>query len=342
MSVRAIVVIGASAGGVEALIQLARGLPADLPAAVFVVTHLSPTARSRLPEILSRAGPLPAHAARDGDPIEPGCIAVAPPDRHLLVRPGRIELTRGPRENHTRPAVDPLFRSAARSYGARVIGVVLSGALYDGTAGLLAVKAHGGTTIVQDPADATVDGMPRSALRLVRADDVLPAAAIGPALARMVHDLAGGGGTAMTDEEEELHGVIREDIEQLAEDHRPDELTIYTCPDCGGAMWQGEPGARMWFRCHVGHAYAPEVLLGQKSEELEAALWTCVRLLTEKATLTRQLATRNAGRGAREDRIAEQAALAERHAQVIRELLESMPNPADQVTVTTEIRGEPG
>ncbi len=207
MANRDIVVIGASAGGVESLRSLVRGLSPDLPAAVFVVMHVQPYAVSRLPEILARSCPLPVDHARDGDRIVPGRIYVAPPDRHLLLRPGRVELTRGPRENHTRPAVDPLFRSAARAYGRRVAGVVLSGALYDGAAGVLAVKTRGGAAVVQDPTEAAVDGMPRSALRLVEVDHVLPVAEIAPLLVRLAREsVAEEGAAAMADDEERLAG----------------------------------------------------------------------------------------------------------------------------------------
>src|SRR5262245_21247855 len=157
-------------------------LPRDFPGAIFVVVHTSPLGPSLLPQVLERAGRLPASHARHREAIVGGRIYVAPPDQHLLVRPGRVELSRGPRENHSRPAVDPLFRSAAGAYGPRVIGVVLSGALGDGTSGLLAVKARGGTAIVQHPDEAIVNGMPRSALRLVHVDRVLPAADIAPML----------------------------------------------------------------------------------------------------------------------------------------------------------------
>lgn len=337
MPQRDIVVIGASAGGVEALVNLVSGLPADFPAAVYVVLHIAPTATSRLPEILDRAGPLRAITATDGSPIEPGCIVVAPPDYHLVVRPERVELSRGPRENHTRPAIDPLFRSAARAYGNRVIGVVLSGALYDGTAGLLAIQSRGGTTVVQDPADAAVESMPSTALRLVDVDHVLPAADIGPVLARLVREPLpeAGRATAMTEADPQITSVIQDDIHELAANQRPHELTIYTCPDCGGSLWQGQTGDWTSFHCHVGHAFAPEVLLGSKSAELEAALWMCVRLLTEKATLTQQLAARTAARGDAENaaRIAEQAKLDEHYSQLVRELLEASPNPISQSEV---------
>jgi two-component system chemotaxis response regulator CheB len=322
-----VIVIGASAGGVEALTRLVSGLPADLDAAVFVVLHMPPFARSRLPEILERVGRLPAATAVDGQPIEPGRIYVAPPDRHLLVRRDHVTLSADPRENHSRPAIDPLFRSAARAFGPRVIAVVLSGTLYDGSAGLMAVKAHGGVAVVQDPADAVAESMPRSALRFVEADGVAPAAEIGPLLAKLVGEMPGEEGTRMDEAAEPIQEVIDDVIEEQGEDERPNDVTIYTCPECGGSLFQNGKGDGLMFRCHVGHVYAPEVLLGQKAEELEGALWACVRMLTEKATLTRQLAARTqADPRMMSSRVIEQAELAERQASVIRELLISMPS----------------
>jgi two-component system chemotaxis response regulator CheB len=334
-----IVVIGASAGGISALTALVQGLPESLPSALFVVVHVPPYADSRLPEILSRNGALPAVHATDGMPIRPGRIIIAPPDRHLLVRQGRVELSRGPRENHTRPAIDPLFRSAARVYGPRVVGVVLSGALYDGSQGLMAIKLRGGVAIVQDPREATIDSMPRTALKLVEADYVQSAAEI----ASVIIDLARTPveerrGEPVTETDEPLTVVIADDFAEQALDERGEETTVYTCPDCGGVLWQHGEAARLSFRCHVGHAYAPEILLSQKADEYEAALWTSLRLLREKATLTRQLATRTrasriGGNGKMAERIEEQAQLEEQHARSIQEMLEAMPNPADQVSL---------
>ncbi len=344
---RDIVVIGASAGGIPALTSLVRDLPPDFPAAIFVVVHIPPYAASRLPDILSRAGSLPATHAQQGDVIAPGRIIVAVPDRHLIVHQGWIELDRGPRENHSRPAIDPLFRSAARAYGPRVIGVVLSGALYDGSMGLLAVKTRGGTAIVQDPQDAAFESMPLSALRAVEADVVVPVADMARVLIDLVHDtVQDEGDLPMIDDEERIEAVVSADFAEQASDGRVDETTIYTCPDCGGVLWQDGAGSRLRFRCHVGHAYAPELLLSQKSEELEAALWSSLRLLKEKATLTRQLATRtraggNGGyRGQMTERIEEQAMRDERYAQAIHELLETMPSPLDQTAVVLKALDE--
>jgi len=347
MTQRDVIVIGASAGGIQALTTLVAGLPRDFPASLVVVVHIPPYAISRLPEILSRSGPLPAAHARHGEAIEPGRIYIAPPDRHLLVRAGWIELSRGPRENHCRPAIDPLFRTAARVYGARVIGIILSGALYDGSMGLLAIKTRGGMAIVQDPQEAIVDSMPRRAIERVEAEHVLPVAEMAAALTDLIRQpVIAQGGTSMEnaiDPEERLEAVIAEDFVEQASDGRIEETTIFTCPDCGGVLWQGAEGSEgsvLRFRCHVGHAFAPEVLLSQKSEELETALWSSLRLLKEKATLTLQLAnrTRTSGNGKATqaaERIAEQAELDERHARVIQELLEAMPSPMDQAMVVT-------
>jgi two-component system chemotaxis response regulator CheB len=242
-----------------------------------------------------------------------------------------MELSRGPRENHSRPAIDPLFRSAARAYGPRAIGVVLSGALYDGATGLLALKGRGGVAIVQDPDEAITASMPRRALGLVHADSVLPAAEIGPELARLVRQPVDENGVSTMDEEERISQAILQDFSEQIGNRRSGEPTVYTCPDCGGVLWQTETGNG--FRCHVGHAYGAEALLVQKSEELETALWASVRLLREKATLTRQTAARSlaVGRPEMAARVEEQAKLDERHANAIRELLESTPNPADQI-----------
>jgi two-component system chemotaxis response regulator CheB len=317
-----IVVVGASAGGVEALADLAASLPGDLPAAVFVVLHVPPTGTSALPDILSRQGPLPATHVKDGEPIEPGRIYVAPPDHHVLVRAGHVHLTRGPRENGHRPAVDPLFRSAARDYATRVVAVVLSGALDDGTAGLLAVKARGGLAVVQDPADALYPGMPTSALEHARVDHVQPAAAMGALLARLTTEPAGEAPTPATADmhvEVEVEGFSLDAIEG----EHPGKPSGFSCPDCNGVLWEIQDGGLQRFRCRVGHAWSPESLLIQQSEGLEAALWIALRSLEERAALALKLAepARRRGHSITASRFEEQAVEAQRAARLVRTFL---------------------
>jgi two-component system chemotaxis response regulator CheB len=289
----ALIVVGASAGGVEALIQLARGLPADLPAAVCVVLHIPPHAASALPHILTRAGPLPAQHPADGAPLEPGHIYVAPPDRHLLVTLGRLHIVHGPRENRNRPAVDPLFRSAARFYGPRVVGVVLTGALDDGTAGLLAIKRAGGIALVQDPDEALFPSMPSSARRYVPVDYCLPLADIAPTLARLAREpVDERGGTAVSqppDFDTAMEGL---DLAALEDDERPGDPSPFACPECGGVLWERSIGALARYRCRVGHAYSVETLLSAQSDAYETALWSALRALEEKAQLQRRLVQR--------------------------------------------------
>lgn len=340
MAHRDIVVIGASAGGIAALVAIASDLPQGFAAAIFVVVHIPSFGVSRLPEILSRVGPLPTVHAEHGMSFDPGRIYIAPPDRHLLVRQGWIELSHGPRENHSRPAIDPLFRSAARAFGSRVVGVVLSGALDDGSLGLMAVKARGGVAIVQDPAEAVVDSMPRNALQWVAADHVLPSTMMAPVLATLTGKRTpGAGGETAETEDQVLDAVIAEDFAEQAHNDRADETTVFTCPECGGVMWQEDTDQHLAFRCHVGHAYGPEIFWSSKSEEFEAALWKSLRLLKEKATLSRQMATRVRERGGDDDyarRIEEQADLDERYVLRIQEILASLQNPADLALLSSQ------
>ncbi len=297
MGTHDVIVIGASAGGVQVLSELVRGLPSGLPASLFVVSHFPAGGRSILPEILSRSGPLLAVHPQDGDPIYPGHIYVAPPDRHLVLHPGVIRLTHGPRESRHRPAIDPLFRSAARVYGRRVVGVLLSGALYDGVAGLLAVRAAGGVAVVQDPADAAVAALPQNATNIAGADHVVPAASLAPLLADLVRRPAPAEGEPpMSDPLEELERVQEQDAKAQERGQRRGALTVYTCPECGGSLWQVDEKELVQFRCHVGHVYHGEALLAEQAEILEAALWTAVRTFKDRAVLARQLAEQERGR----------------------------------------------
>ncbi len=292
-----IIVIGASAGGVEALAALAAGLPTDLSAAVFVVLHLPAYGVSVLPAILSRRGPLPARHPVDGEPIRPGHIYVAPPDHHLMLEDGHIRLSRGPSENGHRPAVDVLFRSAARAAGPRVIGVVLTGALDDGTAGLLAVKQRGGLTVVQDPDEALFPSMPRSAVDHVAVDHILTLPAIAPALATLTRaPVSERDMLIMPDEMQTEVRVAAMDPAAL-EAPRAGAPSGYTCPECHGALWEVEDGRMIRFRCRVGHAYSPDSLIAHQVRGLEDALWIALRALEESAALAERLTERARQRG---------------------------------------------
>ena len=317
-----IVVVGASAGGVEALVGLASALPADLPAAVFVVLHLPPTGTSALPDILSRHGPLPASHVKDGEPIENGRIFVAPPNHHLLLRTGHVHLTRGPRENGHRPAVDTLFRSAAREYATRVIGVILSGALDDGTAGLQAIKSRGGVAVVQEVKDALYPGMPGSALEHVQVDHVLAVASMGELLGRLTTEPVGerpGPVPIGMRVEVEMAGFS---LDAMEGDH-PGEPSGFSCPDCNGVLWEMQTEGLRRYRCRVGHAWSPESLLIEQSEALEAALWIALRTLEERAALARRLAepARRRGHAITATRFEEQATEAQHAARLVRNLL---------------------
>lgn len=328
------VVIGASAGGIQALLDLVSELPEDFGAPILVAVHIG-RSRSVLPSLIERAGVLPASHARDGDRIRAGHIHVAPPDFHMLLRGNRIALSHGPRENHSRPAIDPLFRTAAATAGAGVIGIILSGALSDGSVGLQVIKARGGTVVVQNPDEALIGGMPLNALRSVDADLVLGARDIGRYLAtRSFSPPASQEERFMADTEEHDREMIHQDFREQEANQRAGELTMFTCPDCGGTLWQSA-SRNGSFRCHVGHTWGAETLLGNKSEELEAALWSSVRLLEERATLSRQLARRVLETTTDQQRakdIHEQAQLDERRADAIRELLNTPLNIALQLT----------
>jgi two-component system chemotaxis response regulator CheB len=292
LPVSKIIVLGGSSGAIEALMEIIRRLPGETPAAFFVAVHISPKGESVLPNILSRAGRLPASHAVDGLPIRPGHIYVAPPDLHLLLKGRFVRLTRGPRENHHRPAIDPLFRSAAVWYGANVIGVLLSGNLDDGTAGVLAIKQRGGVAVVQDPSDAQFPDMPRSALSSIKIDYALPAKEIGPLLLRLAREpLKKEERDALPEMKEEIaiEEMSMAAIENNDKEGRP---SVFGCPDCGGTLWEVDDKDVLRFRCRVGHAYTAESLAEQQTNGVEAAMWSALRALEESATLQRRIAER--------------------------------------------------
>lgn len=285
---RDLVVVGASAGGVEALRDLVSGLPADFAAAVVVVLHLPPAGVSSLPAILGRAGPLPAESARHGGTLRPGRIYTAPPDHHLLVEDGRVRLSRGPTENGHRPAIDATFRSAAQARGPGVIGVVLSGSLDDGTTGLSVIKSRGGLAYVQDPKEAIYRGMPESALMRVKMDGVLPAREMGAELAQRVRETVDGCGVPPLSLIDEVEAKAARAGERVAAS-LPEVVDVtnpskFACPDCQGVLFSlDERGMR--YRCRVGHAWTAQALFQQQSQEIEQALWAGLRALEEKRDL---------------------------------------------------------
>jgi len=313
---RDIVVIGASAGGVEALRSLVRGLPPELPAAMFVVLHLLASGRSVLPAILARAGGLPATVPQDGERPDRGHIYVAPPDRHLLLVGHAMRLTGGPRENGHRPAIDPLFRSAARSYGPRVVAIVLSGNLDDGAAGARLVKERGGMLLVQDPRDALYPDMPASAAAATDADALLPVADMAAHLcAALEEPVAAGKDDLKSMEDPEENQLVEA---ELALNGQPTELS---CPECGGPLWERSEGPLVRFACRVGHVFSPESLIEQHGKELERALWSAQRNLEERADLYRRMARRMSGKAALEKRFLDRSTSAERHAAALQDAI---------------------
>jgi len=286
---RDIVVIGASAGGLAPLQRILGRLPENLPAAVFIVMHVGTS--SRLASVLSRDATLPVTEAGSGDEIEHGRVLIAPPGFHLLLHDRHTLLRRGPRENMARPAIDPLFRSAACSFSTRVIGVILSGALNDGAAGLKAIKRCGGTAVVQDPQEADHPEMPRSALNHTQADHVIGADAIAGLLARLTAQRAPPA--------PEIPVEIRVETALAAQELQAmkteDELGVrspFTCPECAGTLWEIDDGELLRYRCHVGHAFTGQVLAAAQSQTFESMLWSLFRHSKERAALSRLLAER--------------------------------------------------
>lgn len=302
--------------------HLASTLPKGFPAAIFVVVHIPADSPSLLPQILSRAGKLKAIHPLDGDEIRPGVIYAGRPDYHLVVKPGHVVLAHGPRENGHRPAVDALFRTAARAYGPRVIGVILSGNLDDGTAGLFNIKQAGGTAVAQDPEEALYRGMPASAVENVDVDHIVRSSDLPDLLQRLVgEDIPGA--DAMSSKEQDEPDPAELGRPGLSNPHLPGPPSGFTCPECGGALWGLHNGELLRFKCHVGHSYSPNSLFDHKSELLEMAIWTALRALEEKVALAQQLADRSekGGRRRMQERFNQLAQDAQEKADLVRRLL---------------------
>lgn len=341
---RDVIVIGASAGGFEVLKKLVSGLPPDIPASIFIVWHMSPNIRGVLPQVLNRENTIYAAHAYDNEPITQNRIYVAPPDRHLLVERGRVRITRGPKENRFRPAIDPLFRSAAYAYGPKVIGVILSGALDDGTAGLWTVKHHGGLAVVQDPNDAEVPSMPENAIREVAVDYTVPVAEMAGLLVHLSRSEAAAEAPMQDDERTAM------EIRIAAQDRALDmgvkvfgELTPFTCPDCHGVLFSLKDGNRSRFRCHTGHAFSADSLLATLTETIEESLWGAVRGVQESVMLLNHMGDHFAE--ANETRLAalyfKKAQEAERRAELVRQaVMQHEPLSKDSLRQQVDELGE--
>jgi len=324
---RDIVVIGGSAGAIKALRTLVARFPADLAASIFVAIHIPVDFPSILPKILDSSSYLQAMHPTDKQPIQNGIIYVAPPDFHLLVEKGCVGLSRGARENRHRPAIDPLFRSAARAYGTRVVGVLLSGELDDGSAGLMAIKMRRGLTVVQDPAEAVSPEMPSRAIQYSAPDHILSVDAIADLLIRVSSQplsveaqmLEPGMSNELDDEARQAN------LEDESEKQKRGNPSAFTCPECHGTLWEMDEAGLLRFRCRVGHAYTADELRVAMSASTEDALWAAMRTLEEKASLLRRLAPRSAQRLATQ--YYEEAATFDKHIDTIRRILVENQGP---------------
>jgi two-component system chemotaxis response regulator CheB len=300
---------------------LVSHLPKDFPAPIFAVIHIPPDYPSMLPRVLSSAGPLRAVHPANHEAFRPGVIYIAPPDYHLLVGSKIVTLSKGPRENRHRPSIDTLFRSAARWHGFRVTGVVLSGFLDDGSAGLIAIKMRRGIAIVQDPQEALSPEMPRSAIEYAKVDHVLPVAKIADLMSRLALQEAPPEATAY---EIKMENKIDNEVRQANLEEEPPKEGIgqpseFACPDCGGVLLETNEKGLLRFRCRVGHAYTAEALKFSMSQSSEDALWAAMRALEEKSALWRRLAPQSSDILAA--RYSAEAELYDKHAQEIRRIL---------------------
>ncbi|MCY7350138.1 MAG: chemotaxis protein CheB [Cytophagaceae bacterium] len=326
MPKRDIVVIGSSAGGVYALKDLVSQLPADFNASIFVVQHVAANTPSLLPGILSRSGPLPAVHPHDGDAFEPGHIYLAPPNHHLILDHGRVLVRKGPKENRFRPSIDALFRSAAYTYGSRVIGVILTGLLNDGTSGMWTVKRLNGVSIVQSPDDALYADMPLNVMEYVDVDHTIPLAELGPLLCRLIDEPAPEQHQLSPEETERIEIEVRTAAQHNAFEMgilNLGQLTQLTCPECHGAISAIQEGTLVRYRCHTGHAFTASSLLSEVSKSVEDSFWKVLRGLEESTILLGQMGDKFKKEGKLEaaDQFIEQARKTRQQSQVILDLV---------------------
>jgi two-component system, chemotaxis family, protein-glutamate methylesterase/glutaminase len=333
---RDIVVMGGSTGAMDAICKIIATFESEMNAAIFVVIHMGADSPGYLAEILATNSKLPVQFAVDHDPIELGKIYVAPPDRHLLVKPGEVRVIFGPKENNFRPAVDPLFRSAATTYDGRVVGVVVSGSLDDGTHGLLQIKRSGGVAIVQTPDEAPEAGMPTSAISRVNIDYVRSSDEIGPLICQLVRqevDAAASLGDDETDVSEGLISALR-----MNGIRSP---TPFICPECHGALWEVNDGKVVSYRCHVGHGFGVDTLLKLQATEIEQALWSSVRGFEEQAALQKRTAHKHGTDDGMRERLLRSADEQQQMADLIRSIL-VRPRNLQESHVGKSVRREYG
>jgi two-component system, chemotaxis family, protein-glutamate methylesterase/glutaminase len=322
-----VVIAGASAGGVEALVALVRSLPSGFPHPIIVILHVAPTGTSVLPQILARACRLPVHAPTDGETLLPGHVYVAPPDNHLVIEDSVVRLSQAPRENGHRPAIDPTMRTAAGAFDGATIGIVLSGSRDDGTAGLMAIKAGGGIALVQDPDEALYPAMPLNARTHVDVDAVLPVGDMADWILAHV-SVERGERPNETPMDPDLPDDPPPDpvVNDLpgAPRSAPGEGTRFTCPDCGGVLFERDESGLERFECSVGHVFSIESLSSAQAEALENALWAAVRSLEDRAVLLRRLGRRaqSNGQNRSSDAFERQAAEALDRAATIRDAIQ--------------------
>jgi two-component system, chemotaxis family, protein-glutamate methylesterase/glutaminase len=339
---RNIIVVGTAAGGLEALDQLIGQLPTDLPASIFIVQHTDPhNSGEPLLRRLSRHKAFQPKLAEDGDRFKPGHVYIAPPDNHLLLKKNRLLVTKGARENRNRPAIDPLFRSAAVAHGSRVIGVVLSGMEDDGTAGLIAIKRCGGVTVVQDPRDAAYSGMPLSALDNANVDYCVSISDMGPVLTTLVSKLHGK--SKAVPEDVRTEAIIAERVlSDISQVNTLGEQVPYNCPGCGGVLWKIDGPGEKRYRCHTGHSYTGLSLLASQSEKIEEMLWISLRMFEERKNLLASM-TEDAANAAVRRRNRQQAKETQGYIDRIRAMLldPRSDRPEDTLTHVKALMAEP-
>ncbi|MGC1479654.1 MAG: chemotaxis protein CheB [Chthoniobacterales bacterium] len=320
MALSDIVCIGASAGGLDTMRRIVPDLPLD--ATYFYVQHIAPEGPGGLGNLLNSAGPLEAWTVKEDQAIRPGTLHVAPPDHHLMIEHGRVRIVHGARENRTRPAIDPMFRSAAVAYRERVIGVVLTGLLDDGTAGMGAIQRCGGTVVIQDPVDAKYEDMPRAVQQSMEVDHCAPASEVAALLGRLVGREVGNGVSPSPELCSEVAASM-DFVNAERDNHRIGELAALSCPECGGPMWEVEDPAVLRYRCHTGHAHTARSLEVGLTAAGEQALWVAIRSVEERVRMLGRLRERfvDLGNDWQVRRLTEEAEQAEQNARELRALI---------------------